>query len=94
LPAPLLHSEEEALGIDVARNAWPRRAGARMAASYINFLISNDGVLLPAFGDERDAEAANRLADLLPRHQIVQIACREILLGGGNVHCMTQQQPL
>jgi agmatine deiminase len=94
LPTPLVHSEEEARGIDVARNAWPRRAGERMAASYINFLISNAGVLLPCFDDRRDEEAANRLADLLPRHRIVPIACREILLGGGNIHCMTQQQPL
>lgn len=94
LPTPLVHSEAEAQGIDYARNAWPRRAGARMAASYINFLISNGGVLLPAFGDRRDEEVANRLADLLPQMSIVPLPCREILLGGGNIHCMTQQQPL
>lgn len=93
LPTPLVQTESEAQGIDVARNAWPRRAGARMAASYINFLISNGGVLLPRFDDRRDEEAANRLADLLPRHRVTTIACREILLGGGNIHCMTCQQP-
>ncbi|MCB1608756.1 MAG: agmatine deiminase [Xanthomonadales bacterium] len=93
LPQPLSHSEEEARGIDVARSAWPRRAGARMAASYVNFLISNGAVILPSFDDPTDQVAANQLADLMPGFQIVCIPCREILLGGGNIHCITQQQP-
>ncbi len=94
LPQPLAHTAEEADGIDIARNAWPRRAGARMAASYINFLISNGALIVPAFDDPADQIAANQLADLMPNHQVIQIPCREILLGGGNIHCITQQQPV
>ena len=64
-----------------------------MAASYVNFLISNGAVILPSFDDPTDQVAANQLADLMPGFQIVCIPCREILLGGGNIHCITQQQP-
>ncbi|MHA7879747.1 MAG: agmatine deiminase [Saccharospirillum sp.] len=93
LPQPLTQTEEEVDGIDWAAKAWPRRAGERMAASYVNFLVVNGGIILPAFGDARDEQAANVLADLCPRHEVVTVPSREILLGGGNIHCITQQQP-
>lgn len=93
LPEPLVQTEAEADGIDWAAKAWPRRAGERMAASYINFLMVNGGIIMPAFDDRRDQEAANILADLCPNREIVQLPGREILLGGGNIHCITQQQP-
>lgn len=93
LPEPLVQTEAEADGIDWAAKAWPRRAGERMAASYINFLMVNGGIVMPAFDDPRDQEAANILADLCPNREIVQLPGREILLGGGNIHCITQQQP-
>ncbi|WP_269801854.1 agmatine deiminase [Saccharospirillum mangrovi] len=94
MPQPLIQTDDEADGIDQAAKAWPRRAGERMAASYVNFLIVNGGIILPAFGDAMDERAANILADLCPGREIVPVASREILLGGGNIHCITQQQPL
>lgn len=93
LPQPLSQTEEEADGIDWAAKAWPRRAGERMAASYVNFLMVNGGLIVPAFGDPKDDEAADILAKLCPDRQVVQVPSREILLGGGNIHCITQQQP-
>jgi agmatine deiminase len=71
-----------------------RRVGDRMAASYVNFYIANGGIIMPAFGDRvHDALAAQKLASLFPGRRVVQVYSREILLGGGNIHCITQQEP-
>lgn len=92
-PSPVTISEEESGGVDVVEGTLPRRAGTRLAASYINFYIANGVVVLPAFGDPRDGEAAAQLAALFPDRKLLPVPAREILLGGGNIHCITQQQP-
>ncbi|KAM0943159.1 putative agmatine deiminase [Dioscorea sansibarensis] len=76
-------------------NAKPRLAGTRLAASYVNFYIANGGIIAPAFGDEKwDKEAYRVLSSVFPNHEVVMIhSSREICLGGGNIHCITQQQP-
>ena len=71
----------------------PRRAGDRMAASYVNFYIANGGIVAPTFGDPHDAAALAALRGLFPEREVVGVPAREILLGGGNIHCITQQQP-
>lgn len=68
-----------------------RELGERLAASYVNFYITNASVLVPAFGDENDAEAQRILAECFPGRRIAAIPARDILLGGGNIHCITQQ---
>ncbi|HAX39442.1 MAG TPA: agmatine deiminase [Clostridiales bacterium] len=73
-----------------------RQAGDRLAASYVNFYYTNDAILLPQFGGENassDARAAELMRALCPERRIVPISSREILLGGGNIHCVTQQIP-
>ncbi len=70
-----------------------RDVGARLAASYVNFYVGNHVVLVPQFGDDNDAEAVRILSELFPQREIVPIAARDILLGGGNIHCITQQIP-
>jgi agmatine deiminase len=57
--------------------------------SYINFYIANGGIIAPQFTDEHDANALNTLSELFPNHEIIGISAREILLGGGNIHCIT-----
>ncbi len=84
---------EESAGVQHAQSTLPRRAGDRLAASYINFYIANGGVIAPTFGSPYDAAALETLARLFPDRCIVGIPAREILLGGGNIHCITQQQP-
>ncbi|MCY4247999.1 MAG: agmatine deiminase family protein, partial [Chloroflexi bacterium] len=54
---------------------------------------ANNAIIMPIFGDKHDADAAQTLAELFPQREIVRIQAREILLGGGNIHCITQQQP-
>ncbi len=92
-PDPILIAPEEAEGVDAVDGTLPRQAGDRMAASYINFYFCNGGAIVPTFDDPHDAAALDRLQKLLPERQVVGLPAREILLGGGNIHCITQQQP-
>ncbi len=67
----------------------------RLSQSYINFYLANGGVVMPGFGDQhRDAHARGLLSELFPRRKVLQIPARELAYGGGNIHCITQQQPL
>jgi agmatine deiminase len=65
----------------------------RLPASYANFYIANKIVLVPTFSDANDRVALNTLANLFPDREVVGIPCRDLVLGLGTIHCMTQQQP-
>ena len=93
LPPPLFMSEREAQGIDRNERALSRPGGRRLAASYINFYFVNGACIAPRFGVAQDEAALAQLAALCPGRRVVGIDSREILLGGGNIHCITQQQP-
>ena len=67
--------------------------GQRLPASYANFYIANAMVLAPVFGDKNDRLALNTLARLFPDREVIGIPCRDLVLGLGALHCMTQQQP-
>ncbi len=68
-------------------------AGQLLPASYANFYIANGLVLMPAFGDKQDAVAQRKLQALFPDRAVIGIPCRDLVLGLGTLHCMTQQQP-
>lgn len=67
--------------------------GERLPLTYANFYIVNDAVLMPVFGDEHDARAAEILRPLFPGREIVPLMARALMTGGGAFHCVTQQQP-
>ena len=67
--------------------------GRRLAASYANFLVINDAVLMPAYGDEADGKAAEVLAAAYPGRDIVQVPCRSLIWQNGSLHCITMQLP-
>lgn len=90
-PDPLYITEEESQGIDEIEGSHPRTAGTRLAASYINFYICNGGVIVPIFDDPHDVEALRTIQDLFRDRDVIGIFARELLLGGGNIHCLTQQ---
>ncbi len=92
-PDPLTITEQEADGIEPAPGTLPRRAGDRMAASYANFYIGNSRIVFPLLDERHDDQAAELLRDCFPGREVVGIPAREILLGGGNIHCITQQVP-
>lgn len=92
-PGPLLITEEEARGVDPADGTLPRNPGDRLAASYVNFYIANSRIVAPLLDERVDDEAMAVLADAFPDRQVVGVDAREILLGGGDIHCITQQIP-
>lgn len=87
-------TQEESEGVQTAAGTLPRRAGDRLAASYINFYLANGAVIAPIFADPHDSPALQQLGELFPGREVVGVPAREILLGGGNIHCITQQQPV
>ena len=71
-----------------------RLVGDRLAASYVNFYRSNNAIILPQFGDGAyDEKAMTKMREIFPDLNVVGIHSREILIGGGNIHCITQQLP-
>lgn len=92
-PTPILITKEESLGVDAVDGTLPREEGDRMAASYVNYYVGNGFVALPVFNDPHDKLAIEKLQELYPDRVIEPIYAREILLGGGNIHCITQQLP-
>ena len=67
--------------------------GRRLAASYANFLIVNGAVLMPAYGDSADKQAAEVLAAAFPERQIIPVPCRSLIWQNGSLHCITMQLP-
>jgi agmatine deiminase len=92
-PDPVRITAREANGVAEAAGTLPRKAGDRMAASYINFYLVNGGLIVPTFKDPHDRLALKTLQKAIPNRKVVGVPAREILLGGGNIHCITQQQP-
>jgi agmatine deiminase len=92
-PGPLYRSHEEAQGVDAVDVGMPRMTGERLAASYVNFYIANSTIVMPLLDRKRDRVAANMLKRLFPERRVIGVQAREILLGGGNIHCITQQVP-
>jgi agmatine deiminase len=93
MPGPLKMTAREAAGLAPREGTKPRAAGERLAASYVNFYIANGGIVMPLLDARTDSAAARRLQRLFPGRRVVGVSAREILLGGGNIHCITQQVP-
>ena len=67
--------------------------GRRLAASYANYLIVNGAVLVPAYGDKADNEAARIIGTAHPGREVVQVPCRPLIWQNGSLHCITMQLP-
>ncbi len=93
MPGPLRYRAEETVGVQARENVRGRIAGMRLAASYVNFYIANGGIVMPLLDPRTDKAAASRLKRAFPGRKVVGVPAREILLGGGNIHCITQQVP-
>ncbi len=91
---PRMITKGESEGVDIVKGTKPRQEGDKLGSSYINFFIANGGIIVPAYGDEHDRLVVETLARVFPDREIVSVPdAREISLGGGNIHCITQQQP-
>ncbi|HUY12531.1 MAG TPA: agmatine deiminase family protein [Terriglobia bacterium] len=67
--------------------------GQRLPASYANFYIANNVILVPTFNDPKDRAALGILADLFPGRSVIGIHAVDLVWGLGTLHCLTQQQP-
>ncbi len=91
---PVVITAEDLGGFVFEEGEDERFEGEKLAASYANFYICNGKVLVPQFDDPNDDVALKILGSLFPERQIVPIAAKDIIVGGGNIHCITQQIPL
>jgi agmatine deiminase len=66
----------------------------RLPASYANFYVANEAVLMPTFGCPQDAAALGILRDCFPSRRVTPIDCRVLVAGLGALHCLTQQVPV
>jgi agmatine deiminase len=94
MPGPLTLSAKEVSGIVPREGTKPREAGERLAGSYVNFYIANGGIVMPLLDPRTDRAAVAKVKKLFPERRVLGVPAREVLLGGGNIHCITQQVPL
>ena len=79
--------------IDTTTDAIPREKSEISIASYMNFLITNNAIIMPQYDDENDALAVEQVQAMFPGYVIEPVRTEEVAFGGGNIHCITQQQP-
>lgn len=80
--------------VEIIEEAYEaERQSEIFASSYINFYIANGAIVMPSFGIDRDQDARDKLASLFPDREIVQVNIADVAVGGGGIHCITQQQP-
>ncbi|MBQ4464942.1 MAG: agmatine deiminase [Oscillospiraceae bacterium] len=93
---PVCVTQHDLDGYTFAEGEDTREVGERLAASYVNFYFTNGAVLLLQFGGENaesDALAVSLMQSWCPERRIIPIPARELIVGGGNLHCLTQQIP-
>jgi agmatine deiminase len=80
--------------VQLPTSAKMEREGLTLPASYANFYIANEVVLVPTYYDPNDAAAVAAIQHAFPTRRVAPIDCRELIWGLGAFHCLTQQQPL
>ncbi len=82
--------------LDIAEIPMPKPViydGQRLPASYANFYIANNAVIVPNFQCKEDDQAMRLLEECFPKHKIIGIDSVEIIWGLGSFHCLSQQEP-
>ncbi|MBL6939576.1 MAG: agmatine deiminase family protein [Alphaproteobacteria bacterium] len=83
----------EIVELEQPRKIGSDHRGRPLQKSYVNFYLANGGVVMPGFDDPHDEKAREALAHCFPERDILQIDATDIVLGGGGIHCITQQEP-
>ncbi len=88
-------TDQDGRPLHVIKLPMPGRVGEekRLPASYANFYIGNEAVMVPIFGHENDEKALRIIGQVFPDRRIVGINCRQMVHGLGTIHCISQQQP-
>lgn len=90
LPRCFERSEDDCVDLVLEEGSKERYLGEPIQPTYINFAFVNGGIILPAFDDPADEEARKIFENVFPDRKIVSFPAREILLGGGGIHCITK----
>ena len=93
MPKQAQLTEEESAEIDIDQHSFDRNPDHQFVTSYVNCYICNGAVILPQFDDPQDEVALKQFQEIFPDREIVPVSTREVAFGGGNIHCITQQQP-
>ena len=92
-PGPVCWTEEEHATFDRNGSAYVRSPNERIAATYINYYIGNNAVFVPLYEDPNDEVAMATIQEVFPTRKVTGVpGCRDILLGGGSIGCITQPQ--
>jgi Peptidylarginine deiminase and related enzymes len=86
----------ETAGVTAIKLPYPRPLimdGQRLPASYANFYVANEVVIVPTFNDANDRHALGIIAEAFPEREVVGIHAVDLVWGLGTLHCLTQQQP-
>jgi|TARA_B110000046_G_scaffold156207_1_gene166935 agmatine deiminase len=65
----------------------------RLPATYANFLLVNDGVLVPSYGVRQDQEALDRIQNIFPKRKVIGVDCLPLIQQNGSLHCISMQYP-
>ena len=79
--------------VEIPQPARREKDGRRLTLSYINFVFTNGGLIMPSFGDACDDPAFRIFTGLFPERKIIQLLADDLVIGGGGLHCITQQEP-
>jgi agmatine deiminase len=97
---PVFMDQASCDSIDIDENAEPRVPDEPLIASYMNYLVTNGGIITPQYGDENDDLAVETLQKIYDetwgegKFKVRGVKTTEqVVFGGGNIHCITQQEP-
>lgn len=91
---PVVMTQDQIDSLDKIEGSIQRSVEDACIASYMNFLIVNGGVVVPQYRDENDALALKQIQAMFPDRKVVGVDTVEVVYGGGNIHCITQQEPV
>lgn len=90
LPSAFTRTEDDCIGLEYPDGSKPRLVGEMIQPSYINFIFANGAVIVPTFGDPLDGEVIRIFESAMPGRRVIPFPAREIVLGGGGLHCITK----
>ncbi len=90
LPAQFVRTEDDCEGLEYPDGSKPRLPGEIIQPSYVNFIFANGAIIVPTFDDGADNSAMDVFKRTFPEREVIPFPAREIVLGGGGLHCITK----
>lgn len=92
-PPIMSYTQNDIDTLPPVKGSYTRKVGERLDASHINLIITNKIIIVPTFKCSSDKKAIKLLSEIFPTRKVIGVYAKDILLGGGNIHCMSQQEP-